>query len=90
MTNYEHGLKTVTNLIGLHILSFIEQAQEQCGKKKRDVLNDLTLNIRREIKEQRSQIDAEIKKGQEQAKRAEEKIRKVDQLRERMLQEVEG
>jgi len=90
MTNYEHGLKRTTDLIGLHILLFVEQAQEQCDKEPCEALNDLTLGIIDEIKAQRRRLEAEIKKGQEQAKRAEEKIRAVDPLRERVLQEVEG
>jgi len=53
MTNYEHGLKTVTDLIGLHILSFVEQAQERCGKEPRDTLNDLADEINDLIKAQR-------------------------------------
>lgn len=90
MTNYEHGLKRTTDIIGLLILSFVGQAQEQCDKEPCDALNDLTIEIIGQIKAQRRRLEAEIMKGQEQAKRAEEKIRKVDPLRERVLQEVEG
>lgn len=94
MTNYEHGyehgLKRTADLIGLHILSFVEQAQERCDITPCDALNDLTIEIIAQIRAQRRRLEAEIKKGQEQAKRAAAKIRTVDPLRERVLQEVEG
>lgn len=90
MTTYEHGLKTVTDLIGLHILSFIEQAQERFDKPPCEALNDITITVIDEIKTQRKRLEAEIQKRQEQADRAAAKIRDEDSLRHRVLQEIAG